>query len=209
MLTAIVLAAGLSRRMGRPKPLLPWGQGTVIEWIVATLAAAQVDDIAVITGHEHAAVTRCLAGGPARVVFNPAYAAGEMLSSLQAGLRAAPAPASAALLVLGDQPFLEGVLVEQVIAAHAGGRRPLVAPSYQRRRGHPLLIGRAYWDAILALSDGRTLRDLLRDVNDAIYYVETNRPSVLQDMDTPDEYLRQLELFLSVCQLQNRQTQEI
>lgn len=209
MLTAIVLAAGLSRRMGRPKPLLPWGQRTVIEWIVGALAAAPVDDILVVTGHEHAAVERCLAGGPARVVFNPEYAGGEMLSSLQAGLRAAPAGASAALLFLGDQPALDSALLERLVAAHAGGQRPIVAPSYQRRRGHPLLVGRAYWDAILTLSGGRTLRDLLREVNDVICYVETDDPGVLQDMDTPDEYRRQLELFLSACQFPNRQTQEI
>lgn len=193
MITAIVVAAGLSRRMGRPKPLLPWGRRTVIECIVATLAASPVDDILVITGHEHEAVARRLAGGPARAVFNPAYAAGEMLSSLQAGLRAAPAQASAALLALGDQPFLEAALVEQLVAAYAGGRAQIVAPSYQRRRGHPLLIGRAYWDAILALADGQTLRGLLRQAGDSIAYVETSNPAVLHDMDTPDEYRRRLE----------------
>jgi molybdenum cofactor cytidylyltransferase len=201
LITAIVLAAGLSRRMGRPKPLLPWGQRTVIECITATLQEAPVDEILVITGHEHAAVARCLAGGPARVVFNPDYAAGEMLSSIQAGLRASSAAASAALLVLGDQPRLERPIVEQVVGAFRAGRGQIVAPSYQMRRGHPLLIGRPYWEAILALADGQTLRGLMRGAGDAIFHVETTSPAVLQDMDTPDEYQRQLESYLSANQV--------
>lgn len=159
-----------------------------------SLAAAPVDDILVVTGHEHAAVARCLAGGPARAVFNPDYAAGEMLSSLQAGLRAAPARAEAALVALGDQPTLEGALVAQLIGAFSAGRGSLVAPSYQRRRGHPLLIGRAHWDAVLALAAGQTLRGWLRDANDRIAYVDTADPTVLQDMDTPEEYRRPWEL---------------
>jgi len=196
VITAIVLAAGLSTRMGRTKPLLPWGKYTVIEHLVSVLNDCPVQEIVVITGHEHAAVERCLAGSPARVEFNPDYATGEMLSSLQVGLKAASVEADAALIVLGDQPALEQSVVEELVGVYRKDQRPIVIPSYNMRRGHPLLISRTYWDTLVALGAGQTLRDFLRGAGDAIYHVNLITPGVLQDMDTPDDYRLALEEYL-------------
>lgn len=192
MITAIVLAAGLSTRMGQVKPLLPWGKQTVIEHILSVLRDCSVEEILVITGHEREAVEQRLAGRPVQAVFNPHYASGEMLSSIQVGLRAASVEAEAALIVLGDQPALERSVVDHIIAAYRSGQKQIVAPSYQMRRGHPLLIGRNYWEEICALSEGQTLRDFLRRVGEAVHHVEVTTPGVLQDMDTPDDYRREL-----------------
>ncbi len=87
MISAIVLAAGLSRRMGRFKLTLPWGATTVIGQVVATLEAAGVAEIVVVTGNRADEVAAALAGTGAQIVFNPDFATGEMLSSIQAGLR--------------------------------------------------------------------------------------------------------------------------
>ena len=86
MTAAIVLAAGLSRRMGRFKLTLPWGDRTVIGQVVATLEAAGIEEIVVVAGHRGDEVTEALAGTTARIVFNPDYASGEMLSSIRTGL---------------------------------------------------------------------------------------------------------------------------
>ena len=196
MITAIVLAAGLSTRMGRTKPLLPWGNNRVIEQIVSVLHDCPIQEIVVITGHEHEVVSRYLAGWPVRVTFNPEYASGEMLSSLQVGLKAASAQAEAALIVLGDQPALERSVVEALIEAYQSGHSAIVAPSFNMRRGHPLLIGRRYWEEIGALGAGQTLRDFLRGVGDVIHHVTLITPSVLQDMDTPDDYRREVEKYV-------------
>jgi molybdenum cofactor cytidylyltransferase len=192
VITAIVLAAGLSTRMGRPKPLLPWGQHTVIEHILSVLLDCPVEEILVITGHEREAVEKRLAGWPARAVFNPQYAAGEMLSSIQSGLRAAAREASAALIVLGDQPALEQAVVEQVVSAYGQGAGSLIFPSYQRRRGHPLLVGRRHWPDIVALGEGQSLRELFRGIDHGIFHVEVTTSGVLRDMDTPADYAREL-----------------
>ena len=85
MIAAVVLAAGLSTRMGQAKPLLPWGERTILEHILSILLECPVDEILVITGHEREAVERRLGQGPVRAVFNPHYAAGEMLSSIKNG----------------------------------------------------------------------------------------------------------------------------
>src|SRR5947207_5164734 len=88
MITAIVLAAGESRRMGRLKPLLPFGPRTVIETVVASLSASRAGEILVVTGHRSEEVEAALAQAPARVVRNPDYRRG-MLSSVQCGVAAA------------------------------------------------------------------------------------------------------------------------
>lgn len=178
--------------MGRSKPLLPFGEQTVVEHIVSVLRECPIDAILVVTGYESETVERRLAGWPVQTVFNHRYATGEMLSSIQAGLGAAPDQAGAALIALGDQPALERSVVEKIVAAHRDGQGTIIAPSYQMRRGHPLLIGRKHWGEILALREGQTLRDFFREAGGAIHHVEVDTSSVLRDMDTPADYRREL-----------------
>jgi molybdenum cofactor cytidylyltransferase len=121
-------------------------------------------------------------------VFNPDFASGEMLSSLQAGIVALSERFEVTLLALGDQPQIEGGVVQAVLAAyHQKGAR-LVVPSYQMRRGHPMLLHRSLWAEIMALRSPQTLRDLLQAHADQIHYVVVDTSSVLQDVDTPADY---------------------
>lgn len=192
---AVVLAAGLSSRMGQSKVLLPWdGRRTVIAHILQQLTLARVPHITVVTGHrsgEVGAVARPIATD---VVLNPDFAAGEMLSSLQTGLRALPAHVAAALVVLGDQPRIQPKVVQAVLAAYAEGKGEIVAPSYQMRRGHPILIDRRYWPEILALGPGGAPRDVIDRYQDRIAYVVVDTDSVLKDIDTPEEYRNERRL---------------
>ena len=184
---AIVLAAGMARRMGQSKVLLPWANGkTIIEHIIDQLTLARIDQITVVTG-DHAAEVGALAEKRgAQVVFNSSYKTGEMLSSLKAGLRAQPANVAAALVVLGDQPRIQPKIVGQVTMAYAEGRGDLIAPSYQMRRGHPILIDRRYWGELLALADDAQPRDIINQY--AVTHINVDTDSVLRDVDTPDDY---------------------
>ncbi len=187
MIAAIVLAAGEARRMGRNKMLLPFGTSTVIETIVGEVAACeQVLDIVVVTGHERDQLETQLIHAPVRCVFNPAYGRAEMLASIQAGLRALNEGTHAALLVLGDQPRIRREVVRRLIDAHAPNT--LVVPSYQMKRGHPILIDRAWWAGVLALPETATLRDFIRAHEPQIRYVEVETDSVLADLDTLEDY---------------------
>ncbi len=198
-ITAIVLAAGLSTRMGgQPKPLLPFAQGTVVDQILSVLTGCPVEEIIVVTGHQHERLNQNLVQWNVRTAFNPDYASGEMLSSLQVGLRAASlrgVEADAALVVLGDQPALEGAVVQSVIAAYRAGTGTIVIPSFEMRRGHPILIAKKHWCEILKLCEGQTLREYLRWVAVEIYHVAVTTPSILRDMDTPEEYRAELAAF--------------
>lgn len=189
---AVVLAAGLSRRMGQPKVLLPWGHGkTVIEHILDQLMLARVPHIHVITGHRAGEVRKLAVEAGAEATHNEDYVDGEMLSSLKAGLRAMPAHISAALIVLGDQPRMQPKVVAQILTAYAEGAGDIVAPSFQLRRGHPILIDRRYWAEILALPAGGAPRDVIDRYQERIAYITVDTDSVLRDIDTPEAYLQE------------------
>lgn len=190
MITAIVLAAGESRRMGRPKLALPWGKTTVLGQVLATYTHAGVDNLLVVTGGNRDQV-EALIGDSARVVFNPDYARGEMLSSLQCGVRNLEPACKAILIALADQPLLRSDSVKAVIAAYQdSSQASIVVPSYQLRRGHPWLATAIHWDEILELRAPLSLRDFLRRHQEEIHYVTVDDPGVLQDLDTPDDYLK-------------------
>jgi molybdenum cofactor cytidylyltransferase len=189
---ALILAAGQSKRMGQPKMLLPWGESTVLQTVLAAFRAAGVDEIVVITGALHDSIT-ALVGDTAHTVFNPEYASGEMLLSMQCGLRhllAEAAEAEAVLIGLGDQPQVQARSVEAVCAAFRQSEASLVVPSFQKRRGHPWLVARPLWGALLALAPAQTPRDFLNAHADQIQYVNVDTPTILADLDTPEDYLK-------------------
>lgn len=190
MITAVVLAAGVSRRMGRPKMLLPWGETTVIRRVVDTLIAAGLDEVVVVTGELRAEVEAALSAMPARVVYNPEYRDGEMLRSFQEGLAVLGEKPSAALVALGDQPQIEAAVVRAVLDARLKDPLRIVVPSYRQRRGHPWLLPRAWWDEVRGLRAPATLRDFLNAHAADIEYVAVDSPGILQDLDTPDDYAR-------------------
>ncbi|PJF36694.1 MAG: putative selenium-dependent hydroxylase accessory protein YqeC [Candidatus Thermofonsia Clade 1 bacterium] len=189
---AVILAGGLSRRMGLPessKVLLPWeGDKPIIRVIAERLKRMRLDDIVVVTGHVAERVRAALKEEPVRFAHNADYATGEMLSSLQVGLRALDESIAACLVVLGDQPQIDGRIVGQLMQAYAEKRGKIIAPSYKGKRGHPILIDRSLWQDLLALPHGGAPRDVINANAHQTYYVIVDTDSVLRDVDTPDDY---------------------
>ncbi len=189
---AIVLAAGRSERMGRPKMLLPWGATSVLGQVAVTLSAAGIADIVVVTGgwraNVEAEAARLARRLPVRAVFNADFEQGEMLSSIQCGLAAMRPGREAALIALGDQPQVRERSVREVVGAFERTRAAVVVPSWQRRRGHPILLARPVWKTVMSMQPPQTLRDFLN--SQAPVYVEADE-SILQDLDTPADYQRE------------------
>ncbi len=205
---ALVLAAGLSRRMGRFKLTLPWSErivpsvrdavplvrdnvpsarGTVIGQVVATLEAAGVAEIVVVLGHRAEEVALVLDGTSVRTVFNANYADGEMLSSIQAGIPTLGEEAPALLLCLGDQPQMKVGTVRAIIeAGEAAGWNKIIVPSYQMHAGHPILLPAWAWPEILKCEG--TLRDVMAAHREQTTYVTVETASILADLDTPADY---------------------
>ena len=189
MISAVVLAAGLSRRMGQLKLLLPWGQGSVIGHIVTTLEASEITEIVVVTGFRTGEVAAAIKGTRARIVHNPHYDEGGMLSSAQVGLRALGEQVTGALLCLGDQPQIEADTIKVILkqAEDTGFDRVLI-PSYGMRAGHPIFLPRSAWDCVL--STKTSLREGMHEMSGKTTYVEVDTASILADLDTPEEYER-------------------
>lgn len=196
--TAVVLAAGEGKRMGdKTKQLLPWGETTVLGQTLRHVKGSAVHDVVVVTGHEAERVSAVAEAVDVRVVHNRDYAAGEMLSSLQAAVQAirqAHRPVGmgceAVLVMLADQPMVEAETLDKIMEAFWQGRGELVGPVFEGRRGNPVLIGRRYFEELLALPVGAAPRDLVRRYVDELYLVEVGSDSVLRDLDTMETYER-------------------
>lgn len=190
MIGAVILAAGQSRRMGDVKYLLPWGKLTVIEHIVDVVRQAGVKDIVVVTGKYHdVLVPVCMALG-VKVEFNKGYAEGGMLQSFQIGLKSLGEQNTAALLVLGDQPQVQPETIIKITSVPCTIEQGIVVPSYRNRRGHPWMVCRRLWERIFRMPQNSTLRDFLRRYSSEISHVEVDTDTILQDIDTPDDYRR-------------------
>ncbi|HMZ06874.1 MAG TPA: nucleotidyltransferase family protein [Anaerolineales bacterium] len=184
MISAIILAAGKSTRMGQQKMLMPWGETTVIESVIQTLKLATINDIILVT---NPTIARQIPQQEIQVTVNDT---GEMIESLKTGLRALKPSAEAALICLGDQPQAEVGSVRSVCEAFHKSRSKLIFPSYQMRRGHPWLVARPLWNEILAVAAAQSPRDFLNSHASEIEYVTINTPTILQDIDTPEDYLK-------------------
>ena len=190
-IAAVVLAAGLSRRMGRPKMVLPWGKRTVIENVVHVLHQAGIKKIVVVTGGARAEIEQALKSQPVECVFNPEYERDEMVLSLQTGLKSLPKNIDAVLVVLGDQPQIEAQVVDAIISRYDHSKDGLIVPSFHMRRGHPWMVRRKLWPDILRMAPPKNLRDFMHSHVDEIRYVNVQTASVLADLDTPDDYERE------------------
>ena len=184
--TAVVLAAGESRRMGEIKQLLPWGATTVLGQTLRNVKASGVHDVVVVTGHAAEQTAAVAAAEGARSLHNPDYAAGEMLSSLQTAVAQLPPDVAAVLVVLADQPLVEPETLERLLVAFWQGEGALVAPVFGGRRGNPVLIGRAHFAELLALPPGAAPRALLQ--RHGAHGVTAVSDAILHDLDDPAAY---------------------
>ncbi|MBK7454583.1 MAG: nucleotidyltransferase family protein [Anaerolineales bacterium] len=188
MITAIILAAGESKRMGEPKMLMPWGKSTVLQTVISTFQAASVKDILVVTGGAHQQV-EALIGKTVETVFNENYQIGEMLSSIQLGLSVKMREAAHSSFVSATSLGRKRS-VRQICNAFLAQKSQIVVPGYQMRRGHPWLVARPLWDELIAMKPPKTPRDFLLKHSREIHYVVVDSPNTLADLDTPEDYLK-------------------
>lgn len=184
---AIILAAGMSSRMVENKLLLPWTDSEpIVRHVVMKYVDSHVDPIIVVTGRDADLVTANLEDLPLTCVYNPEFATGEMLSSLKAGLRATTAELSAAFIQPADMPCLPSAVITQLAAARETGFN--LAPAYQGQRGHPVLLDRAFWAAMLALPAAAKPRAVVEGSPDKLRLLDVEDDGVLLDVDTRERY---------------------
>jgi molybdenum cofactor cytidylyltransferase len=191
VIPAIVLAAGRSSRMGRPKATLPAGDGhTFLTRIVRTFLDAGVDDVIVVVGHDADAIAASFSdsGLPARFVVNREYDRGQ-LSSLLAGLNAIDRPGvSAALVTLVDVPLVSASTVRTVIERYRGTHAAIVRPTCGDRHGHPLLIDRSVFGALRAADPAAGAKPIVRAHASTAGDIAIDDEGAFIDIDTEEDY---------------------
>ena len=186
--SAILLAAGQSRRMGAFKPLLPFGNTTVIESCLSYLTEAGIDSIVVVVGHRADDIRQQLSRHPVKFAVN-SDPASEMAASIAAGVRKTPDTARAVLITLADYPAVPPYVVASLLNEWSKGHR-LVKPTWQSRGGHPVLVDLSFRAELLALESSSGLKGLFDQHKDEVRRIEVDTPFVARDLDTWDDYQR-------------------
>jgi len=190
-LAGIILAAGESRRMGTPKPLLELGGETFLDRLILTLGATCTPVIVVLGCESHAIRAGLRHADLASFVLNPDYGLGQ-LSSLQCGLAAVPSGAEGVMFTLVDHPAVLPSTVAR-IARRFQERAPhelLIVPRCQGRHGHPVSVARELMAELLALPPDAQAREVIHRHREHTVYLDVDDPGILEDIDDPEAYRR-------------------
>ncbi len=195
-LPAIILAAGMSQRMGTCKQTLLFDGKPLLAHLLEVLqSVAEVSPVFVVTGRYWEEIAPILEAYKAVVVHNSDYEAGGMLSSIQTGVAALPTNCQGFLLLLGDQPFVTSKVLKALIEAQKSSEASIVQTAYEGKRGHPILFRASCIPEILALPPDATLKTLMTRHAEDTLAVPVSRPTILADIDTPAEYAEATRLF--------------
>jgi len=190
--SAVVLAAGLSSRMGGPhKLLLDVGGEPMLRRVVRSVLALDPAEVVVVTGYQAEDVVAVLAGLPLRFVHNPAFAEGQP-GSVVAGVRALTAFCHAVMIVLGDQPLLTPAALGRLIEAYrtVPDGRSILVPSHAGQRGNPVLFAARHIPEIQAGAMRVGCRRLIESYPEQVALIEMEDDAFTQDCDTPQDYAR-------------------
>ncbi len=186
LVSAIVLAAGSSSRLGEPKPLVRLGDRSLLARVLDTLRATAVSEIVVVLGSEADCVRREIPLHGTRIVINSKPARG-MSSSIRAGLEAASLEAEAFLIVLGDQPFVAPGTVDALLERRNATRVRILVPTYRGVRGNPVLLDRSFLPEMRAISGDVGCRHVITAHPTEVVEVPVDDPGVRIDVDTPED----------------------
>lgn len=194
-ISAIILAAGESKRMGKPKQLLPLGESTILGKTVANFLASQVSEVIVVVGYQAEKIKALLHSKPVKIVLNPEYQQG-MSTSISAGLKSIDDKAQGIMLVLADQPFIDSRTINRIIAGFNAGGKGIAVPCYQGNRGHPVIFARKYEGELAALKGDVGGKEVIARHPDDFMEISVDSDGVIADIDTLDGYKSQRAKFI-------------
>jgi molybdenum cofactor cytidylyltransferase len=187
MLSAILLAAGESKRMGEPKQLMPLGKHTLLEQAIDNLLNSSVDETIVVVGHKAEEITKAIATKPVKIMLNHNYRQG-MSTSIVAGLILVDPQSQAVILALGDQPLVESRTINQLIDAFNSHDKGIAVPTHRGKRGHPIIFNIKYKAELLELEGDIGGREIIKNHPDDVLEVAVDSESVLSDINTQEDY---------------------
>jgi molybdenum cofactor cytidylyltransferase len=188
-ISAIVLAAGESKRMGMTKQLLDVGGKPLLQHILDRIHQTEVDEVILVLGHEAERIQEKIPTPGAKVVLNPDYRQG-MITSIRQGLQALDPRSEAFFIVLGDQPGIEPRVYNLLIQEFRNRfpRKSIFLPIHKGRRGHPALFSVKYRREAFRIEGDMGFRKVLEMYPQEVFLVELESESIVNDLDTPEDY---------------------
>ncbi len=187
MISGIILAAGESKRMGKPKQLLPWGKSTILQQVVDNATKSKLGKVLVVLGYRADEIAAKLGQTSAQIVVNQDFKLG-MSSSLKCGLRCAPTDSEAFMSLLGDEPLVDTDIIDLLIDRYHTGRYGIIIPVYNGRGGHPVIFDRRYKDELLALGSEDGASEVVHRHPEDVLKVMVDSENILLDIDTVQDY---------------------
>jgi molybdenum cofactor cytidylyltransferase len=189
-ISAIILAAGESKRMGESKLLLKWGEASIFEQTLDHYLASAVNEVAVILGNRAAEMEKLIGDRSVTIGINPAYAKG-MSTSIVIGINVMSPRTQGIMLALADQPSVASQTIDRLIQTFQQKKKGIVLPTYHGQKGNPVIFDIKYRNELLALQGDVGGREIVHRHYDDIQEVPVENRGVLIDIDTPEDYRRQ------------------
>jgi len=193
MVSAILLAAGESKRLRMPKLLLPFGKSTILEQTIDNLLNSRVDEVIVVLGHRAEEMMRKLANRPVKIAINPIYHQG-MSTSIVKGLSLVNNRAQAIMVALADQPLINSQTINRLIEESLGYDKGIVIPTYQAERGHPVIFASEYKEELLGLKGDIGGRQTIKQHPNDTLEVIADSKAITMDINTINDYYTHLKL---------------
>ena len=194
MISAIILAAGESRRMGTLKPLITINGKTFLKHIVDQLVDAHIEHIQIVLGYKADHIQKSVQLDNVEFVKNEHYSYGQF-SSLQTAIRHLDKRCEAVIVCLGDQPQIKSKWIKKLIGHYKKSDAYIYIPCFKEKRGHPILYTRDLFEEIMSMPPTQTARDLTKKHNKKIKYIDIDDENILFDADTPDDLIKMKETF--------------
>lgn len=182
---ALILAAGGSRRLGRPKQLLRWQGRTLLDTAIDTARAVLGERVIVVLGAQAEAIHAAIDLGSVKTVTNPDWQEG-LASSIRAGIKALPASAQAVLILLCDQPLIGPEHLEKLLSAWQSEPDLIVASQYHLSAGVPAVFPVAYFGRLAALTGDQGAKLLLKELDPSVLKIPLSETGL--DIDTPTDF---------------------
>jgi molybdenum cofactor cytidylyltransferase len=193
MVSAILLGAGESKRMGRNKLSLRWGKKTIVEHCLDTLLRSDAQEVIVVLSNPIEWMNDRWEGQYVKVVRNPYYKRG-MSTSIRRGLRTIDPSSHGILIALGDQPLVKTRTINALIHAFVQRRGTIVIPSFQGKQGHPVIFDRRYLKELLKLKGDVGGRSIIDKYPEEVWLVRVRSEGVTRDIDTWEDYRKEFRV---------------
>ena len=192
-ISAILLGAGESKRMGVNKLSLPWGKRTVFEHCLHTLLRSKVDEVIVVLNHPAKGIVPLIKDQKVKIVINPYYKRG-MSASIRRGLRVIDPRSDGILIALGDQPFLKTRTINVLIHAFVQSKGAIIIPLYRGIQGHPVLFSRRFEKELLRIKGDVGAKSIIERYPQDAWIVPVRSEGVVKDIDIWKDYRKELKV---------------